>query len=64
MEVKDALHVDINIHWTLCSKHFNYHKNSAGSLPNLLHLIGKYNILFYSGDADSVVPFTNTFECS
>ena len=43
---------------------FNYVKSPDGALVALSKLIkaNKYNILFYSGDADSVVPYIDTLK--
>ncbi len=60
-EVKKALHVNVNTDWQTCSKSVShkYKKDPNGSFylyPELLE--SNLNILFFNGDTDRVVPFT------
>jgi len=58
--VKQALHVDTNIEWNICSN-LDYGYAPNGSIPQYHQLLNanKYQILIYNGDSDSVVPFND-----
>lgn len=56
-----ALHVDSNVQWTICSNTLTYTPSGASMLPNYHKLLqNNIRVLVYSGDADSVVPWTGT----
>jgi Carboxypeptidase C (cathepsin A) len=62
-DVKQALHVNTKTNWEICNDYINGNYSVApdGSLPQYQQLLssGKYRILIYNGDADSVVPYND-----
>lgn len=57
---RSALHVQ-DIKWSICSNSLNYSPSGQSMLPNYqLFLKNNIRVLVYSGDADSVVPWTGT----
>jgi serine carboxypeptidase-like clade 1 len=61
--VKVALHVDPSLDWEICSSKLNYHDITETVVPiyNDLLYRGKYRVLVYSGDADTVVSYHGTW---
>lgn len=62
--VQQALHVSQhNITWNDCSNYVGnkYVSIPPGSVPYYLFLKDKIKILVFTGDADSVVPYTDTY---
>jgi serine carboxypeptidase-like clade 1 len=56
-----ALHVPASIQWSICSNTMTYSSSGASMLPNYHTLLqNNIRVLVYSGDADSVVPWTGT----
>lgn len=58
-----ALHVRGDITWAICSNTIsvNYEKSGASMIPNYQTLINAgIRVFVYSGDSDSVVPWTGT----
>ncbi|KAJ4745211.1 Carboxypeptidase [Rhynchospora pubera] len=59
-EVKEAFHAQQNITWWSCSN-VNYPYEPDTTVPTIKKLITKgLRVMLYSGDIDSVVPFTTT----
>jgi hypothetical protein len=51
------LHIPANAPvWDLCADDFNYTKEKKGTTSVFTALKGKYKMLKYSGDTDSVLP--------
>lgn len=56
-----ALHVSSSTQWSICSNSLSYTSSGDSMLPNYqLLLQNNIRVLVYSGDADSVVPWTGT----
>jgi len=59
--VQQAIHVKSGIKWDICSDKINYNPNAGSMVPIYKELIqNNVRVLIYSGDADSVVPYTGT----
>ena len=65
IEVKNALHVNPDITFELCSEDINnrYGVLEKGSIWVYPMLLGKIRIMIYSGDTDMAVPFNGNQEC-
>jgi len=62
-DVKEALHVDSNIHFVFCNTtiNTNYVISPEGSVAKYQQLMqNNYKVLIYSGDTDASVPYTTT----
>jgi hypothetical protein len=56
-----AFHVAGNIQWTICSNTLTYTPSGTSMLPNYQKLLqNNIRVIVFSGDADSVVPYTGT----
>eukprot|EP01016_Furgasonia_blochmanni_P001886 TRINITY_DN10747_c0_g1_i2.p1 TRINITY_DN10747_c0_g1~~TRINITY_DN10747_c0_g1_i2.p1 ORF type:complete len:530 (+),score=85.21 TRINITY_DN10747_c0_g1_i2:64-1590(+) len=63
-EVKNALRVPLDIHWTLCKQGIRYKGEDVGSLgiyKELLDANLNLKFLVYFGDSDAVVNFNQAF---